>query len=211
MSPKYNGIELSQLDSELFEQSEQFDNVPQSDNFFSEMADVKPIEQDKIIKQSKTDQSINHNYRQKVASSFSVKDKNFLTDGEVETVEPEEVLNFKIDGIQPLVFKKLRQGKYEIDYHIDLHRMTVAEARKEVYSLLVSAVKFGYRNLLITHGKGIKSPIPARLKSYVYHWLKQVDNVVAFHSAQTKHGGTGSVYVLLKKTPQQRLNQAKYR
>jgi DNA-nicking Smr family endonuclease len=59
----------------------------------------------------------------------------------------------------------------------------------------------GYRCLLITHGKGAQSNPPARIKSYVNHWLQQVENVIAFHSATPRHGGTGSVYVLLKKTP----------
>jgi DNA-nicking Smr family endonuclease len=33
----------------------------------------------------------------------------------------------------------------------------------------------------------------------VNRWLRAVDNVLAFHSAQAKDGGSGAVYVLLKK------------
>ena len=36
-------------------------------------------------------------------------------------------------------------------------------------------------------------------KGCVNTWLQQLDAVQAFHSAQPRHGGTGSVYVLLRK------------
>jgi DNA-nicking Smr family endonuclease len=180
-------------------------------DFFSEMSDVKKINQDKVIERQSFTSNINSGYRKKVAQSFGDKNQNFLTDGEVESVEPEEVLSFKLNGIQPAVFKKLRQGKYTIDYHLDLHRKTVAEARDEVFKLLRSASHYNFRTLLITHGKGLMSTPPARLKSYINHWLRQVDIVLGFHSANDRHGGTGSVYVHLKKpeTPD-KINQAKY-
>ncbi|TQV84475.1 DNA endonuclease SmrA [Aliikangiella coralliicola] len=183
----------------------------ESGDFLEEIADVKPLNQDKVASIRTQKDVINNEYRKKVAESFARKDTNFLTDGEVEPVEPEAILNFKLSGIQPGVFKKLKQGKYGFEYHLDLHRKTVAEARNEVYQLLRNANRLGHRSLLITHGKGIMSNPPARLKSYVNHWLQQVDIVVAFHSAQPRHGGTGSVYVLLKKpTEPDKINQAKY-
>ncbi|MCW8878052.1 MAG: DNA endonuclease SmrA [Kangiellaceae bacterium] len=186
-------------------------NSDDINDFLAEMGDVNQLKQDKIAKTHKKTPTTNPIYRQKMAASFGRKDRNFLTDGEVEPVEPLEVLSFKLDGIQPGVFKKLRQGKYGFDFHLDLHRKTVAEARHEVYELLRTAGSFNRRVLLITHGKGIQSNPPARLKSYVNHWLKQVDLVLAFHSAQPQHGGTGSVYVLLKKPEQEnRINQTKY-
>lgn len=186
-------------------------NNSEFDEFLSEMGDVRPISQDKVVQKSKPDENINTPYRQKIAASFGKKERNFLTDGEVPPVEPEEILDFKLDGIQPGVYKKLRQGKYGFDFHLDLHRKTVAEARQEVYELLRTASKSNRRVLLITHGKGIMSNPPARLKSYVNYWLRQVDIVLAFHSAQAQHGGAGSVYVLLKKPSQEdRINPSKY-
>ncbi|WP_246722603.1 DNA endonuclease SmrA [Aliikangiella sp. G2MR2-5] len=174
-------------------------NDNKNSDFLSEMAGVRPIKQDKVHQLKKPGEDINTPYRQKIAESFARKDKNFLTDGEVPPVEPEEILEFKLDGVQPGVYKKLRQGKYGFDFHLDLHRKTVAEARNEVYHLLRTANSLNRRVLLITHGKGIMSTPPARLKSYVNYWLRQVDVVIAFHSAQPNHGGAGSVYVLLKK------------
>ena len=186
------------------------DEYPTS--FLEEMKDVSPIQQDKVhpvtISQ-KTEES--KKYRQLAAAKKLTPYKNFLTDGEVEPVAPEEVLFFKTSGIQPNVFKNLKLGKYRFDYHLDLHGMTVSEARQAVFKLISSSEVDEIRCFLITHGKGVKSPQPAKLKSYVNHWLRQIEQVIAFHSALPAHGGSGSIYVLLKKPKQRRkINQAKY-
>ena len=44
-------------------------------------------------------------------------------------------------------------------------------------------------------------PVPA---GAVVHWLPQISEVLAFHSAQRHHGGTGAVYILLKKSDTKR-------
>jgi len=183
-----------------------------ANSFLEEMKDVDPLSQDKVAhhKSSSTSED-SIDYRRKAASKKVSVYENFLTDGEVEPVEPQEILSFKISGIQPNVFKNLKQAKYKFDYHLDLHRMSVSQARNAVFQLISSAEVEDLRCFLITHGKGERSKQPAKLKSYVNHWMKQIDQVVAFHSAQPHHGGTGSIYVLLKKPKQKRkINQSKY-
>jgi len=182
------------------------------DDFFDEMQGVKKLHQDKISTpppNSSLSQSVN--YRREAAELQKRPYENFLTNGDVPNVEPLEILSYKISGIQPMVFKNLKKAKYAFDYHLDLHRLTVEEARKSVFDLVSSAEVEEFRCLLITHGKGERSRQPARLKSYVNHWLQQIEQVVAFHSALAKHGGVGSVYVLLKKQKHKRkINQIKY-
>jgi len=184
----------------------------QTSSFLQEMQGVEKMSQDKIVSHSQSDQvQQSLNYRRNAAEKHAAKYENFLTDGEVEQVEPQEVLSFKISGIQPNVFKNLKKAKYRFDYHLDLHRMSVKQARDAIFKLINSAEVEDFRCFLITHGKGERSEQPAKLKSYVNHWLKQIEQVVAFHSALTKHGGAGSVYVLLKKSKQKRkINQVKY-
>lgn len=188
------------------------DSNQSKSNFLEEMQDVRPLSQDKVVKSIRTeDNNINEDYRKKAAQTSEQKFENFLTDGEVELVEPDEVLSFKLSGIQPQVFKNLRKAKYQFDYHLDLHRYTVSQARVTIYKLVSSVEIEDFRCFLITHGKGARSTPPAKLKSYLNHWLRQIEQVVAFHSALPHHGGTGSVYVLLKKHKQQtRINQVKY-
>ena len=127
-------------------------------------------------------------------------DPNKLTLGQVPDVTPNETLAWKQDGVQDRVFKKLKQGAYEVRGELDLHRRTVKEARVAVYDFLRSGVAKGWRTVSIAHGRGEKSPTPARIKSYVNAWLRQSPHVIAFHSALPRQGGTGAVYVLLRKS-----------
>jgi DNA-nicking Smr family endonuclease len=186
-------------------------NEDNKNPFREEFADIKPLPQDKITLRKREASNVAIEVRKASAQFGRRKDLNYLTDAPVEPVEPLEVLEYKLDGVQTAVFKKLRQGKYAIEDHLDLHRHTVAEARTAIFQFLQSAIRQGFRTLLITHGKGERSNPPARLKSYVNHWLRQIPEVLAFHSAQKHHGGTGSVYVLLRKSEDERLaNRERY-
>jgi DNA-nicking Smr family endonuclease len=127
-------------------------------------------------------------------------DPNKLTLGHVPDVKPYDTLAWKQDGVQDRVFRKLKQGAYEVQAELDLHRKTVREARVAVYDFLKLGLAKGWRTVLIAHGRGEKSPTPARIKSYVAAWLRDSPDVIAFHSAPPKRGGTGAVYALLKKS-----------
>ncbi|MEQ8858535.1 MAG: DNA endonuclease SmrA [Pseudomonadales bacterium] len=131
-------------------------------------------------------------------------DPNYFTLGEVKLLHPRDTLAWKKDGVQHEVFKKLKAGRYPIDGQLDLHRHTVREARKALFDFLELARRKGWRTVLISHGRGERSPTPARIKSFVAHWLGQVPDLVALHSAARHQGGTGAVYVMLKKTPEAR-------
>ncbi len=127
-------------------------------------------------------------------------DPNPLTLGEVPPVAPREILEWKKDGVQHEVFARLKSGRYAVEGSLDLHRLTVKEARSEVFRFFELARGKGWRTLLIAHGRGEASPTPARIKSYVNAWLRELPEVIAFHSADRRQGGTGAVLVLLKKS-----------
>jgi DNA-nicking Smr family endonuclease len=131
-------------------------------------------------------------------------DANYFTLGEVPQLQPYDTLSWKKDGVQIEVFSKLRAGRYAIDGRLDLHRHTVKEARQALFDFLELARGRGWRTVLVSHGRGERSPTPARIKSYVAHWLSQVPDLIAWHSAARQHGGTGSVYVMLRKSPEAR-------
>lgn len=127
-------------------------------------------------------------------------DPNPLTLAEVPQVEPREVLEWKKDGVQREVFQRLKTGRYPIEGSLDLHRLSVKEARSAVHKFFRLADAKRWRTVLIAHGRGEQSATPARLKSYVVHWLRQMPQVIAYSSADRRHGGTGAVLVLLKKS-----------
>jgi len=128
-------------------------------------------------------------------------DPNYLTLGEVPQRHPRDILDWKKDGVQHGVFARLKAGKYPIEGTLDLHRHTVKEARAALFKFLNLAFARRWRTVIVSHGRGEKSATPARIKSYVAAWLDQVPEVIAFHSARDNQGGTGAVYVLLKKAP----------
>ena len=138
--------------------------------------------------------------RRHAAQLDQVKEINLLDSiSVIQRVDPHDILSFSRPGVQHGVFKKLRQGKYEIQSVLDLHRHSVEQAREALWRFAADCQIQGVRCALVTHGKGEGRENPARLKSCVNHWLRQIDSVLAFHSAQKQHGAMGATYILIKK------------
>ena len=172
--------------------------------FRAAMEDVEPIAKGRQTElKPQSDDALTQQLRREAAVGLTKDsvDPNFLTLGEVQPVAPLEHLEWKKDGVQQAVFDKLRRGGYEIQQSLDLHRKTVKEARELVFKFLARASAADQRSLLISPGKGEMSETPGRLKSFVAHWLTEHPEVIAFCSAQRHHGGVGSLYVLVRKSP----------
>lgn len=186
--------------------------------FHDEMSDVVPLNRETRVrvadKQGLRDSSLHH--RREAAVIDKSRDGNILTEGGIgiEPLDPWYVLEYKRPGVQNGVFRKLRQGRYEAEAGLDLHRMTAAIARKELYEFIRDCHELGIRSVLIIHGKGESKAELERssiLKGCTNHWLRELDTVQAFHSAQPRHGGTGAVYVLLRKSEEKkRENREKF-
>ncbi|HTT07368.1 MAG TPA: Smr/MutS family protein [Gammaproteobacteria bacterium] len=115
-------------------------------------------------------------------------------------IETGDELLFVRPGIQHSLTRKLRRGQLSIEGELDLHGQTVAEAKESLVAFLSKAQDRGWRCVRIVHGKGLRSQgrMPV-LKGKVNHWLQQLDAVLAFSSTRPADGGTGAVYVLLKR------------
>ncbi|UAW99706.1 Smr/MutS family protein [Halopseudomonas nanhaiensis] len=124
-----------------------------------------------------------------------------LSDQFVIDVHPEEALSWAANGVQESQLKKLKTGQIPFEGSIDLHGMTVERARELLWAFLAEAARMEVRCVRVTHGKALRKdgrkPI---LKSHVNTWLRQHVQVLGFTSCIPRHGGTGSVYVLLKRT-----------
>ncbi|QJR81795.1 DNA endonuclease SmrA [Alteromonas pelagimontana] len=175
-------------------------------SFFDELGDIKPLkENDKVYSHSPAE-ALAKKQRRAAAQQVSNKAYNPLSMEGVQPIKPDDFLDYQQPGIQDGVFKKLRMGKYEIEHRISLKGLTLAESRDTFYSSLRQCHERGVRAILVQHGKGENSqPFPALKKSYVKHWLGELEDVIAFHTAQPQHGGLRATYVLLKKHPQQKL------
>ncbi len=115
----------------------------------------------------------------------------------------DEYIEGSITGVSRNILKKLKRGKFPIQAHIDLHGLIKKDAEDAVRKFLISSHQRGLRCVLIVHGRGLNSPdsIPV-LKERLPVWLNRGPArkiVMAFSSAQPYDGGTGAIYVLLRK------------
>ena len=115
-------------------------------------------------------------------------------------IETGDDLFHRREGVQLSVMRKLRRGHYRCQAEIDLHGMIVDVARHCLAVFLREALDRNYRCVRVVHGKGLRSgnrgPV---LKIKVAGWLRQRDEVLAYCSARETDGGTGAVYVLLRR------------
>lgn len=187
------------------------------DLFLTEMSDVVPLKREpRVGRKGRQDDGRDSSLEQRRRAAVEGKqvDRNILTEEGIEPLDPWMVLDYKRPGVQNGVFRKLKQGRYEAEARLDLHRMTVAVARRELFGFVEQAFELGLRSAIIIHGKGESKAEQERssiLKGCTDHWLRQLDVVQAFHSAQPRHGGTGAVYLLLKKSEEKkRENREKF-
>jgi DNA-nicking Smr family endonuclease len=123
-------------------------------------------------------------------------------DFDLEHAESEngDGLRFHRPSVGRKTLRRLARGGFSIQAETDLHGMIVAEARDALREFLEDSKARGYTCVRVVHGKGrgsgARGPV---LKRKVDHWLRQWDGVLAFVSARQVDGGTGAVYVLLKR------------
>jgi DNA-nicking Smr family endonuclease len=165
--------------------------------FREEMSDATPLEQEqRVMHQPKP-----------LAAAVKKHSIEQPFDGETfsdmfapETVGNEDYLEYRGPGIQHRQFAKLRSGKVHLEAELDLHGMTISAAEPALSQFLEQCQQQGIRCVRVIHGKGWGSrdnkPV---LKSKLNYWLRQSSRVLAFCSATIADGGTGALYVLIKR------------
>ena len=136
------------------------------------------------------------------ADRHAVLQESLYTDvGDPELASGEELV-FAREGVQKVILRKLRRGQYRVQAEIDLHGLTVPEAKEALRGFLAQALERHIRCVRIIHGKGLRSgnrgPV---LKGAVSSVLRRVGPVLAYVSARQVDGGTGALYVLLATWP----------
>lgn len=115
----------------------------------------------------------------------------------------DEYIEGAVPGFSQKLMKSLREGKFAVQDHVDLHGLTQQEAEIRVREFLRQSYLIGLRCILVVHGRGLNSEnhIPV-LKERLPAWLSRgpaKKMVLAFSTARPYDGGTGAVYVLLRK------------
>jgi len=110
-------------------------------------------------------------------------------------------MRFHRQHVGKRTMRKLQRGGYSVQAEIDLHGMTLEEAKPALTDFINYNASQGKLCVRVVHGKGLGSgdrgPV---LKNAVNRWLRKWDCVLAFVSTPQVHGGTGAVYVLLQRT-----------
>jgi DNA-nicking Smr family endonuclease len=113
-----------------------------------------------------------------------------------------EQLEGHAPGADPRELAKLRRGDLEPERTIDLHGQDSSAAQQTLRRELATAIGAGLRCVLLIHGRGLHSEGEAVLKEALPGWLAEPPHgprVVAFTTAQPRHGGAGASYVLLRR------------
>ena len=170
-------------------------NDEDTDLFQEMMEGVKPLSQEKIDPDSAPILPKAKRPEQAVKQHLKFGELDFAP-----AVASDETLSFARTGVQQKIMTKLKKGQFPIQSKIDLHGSTVNQAGAKLQHAINVAVANKQRCVLVVHGRGKGSfdSKPA-IKTHVNQWLRSSSNVLAFCSAQSQHGGTGAVYVLLKR------------
>ena len=129
--------------------------------------------------------------------------EEFVRDGNVEIEQTAEYIEGSVHPHGRLYLDDLRSGRFSVQAHLDLHGLTLQDARFVLEEFLLESVRSGFSCVRVIHGRGRHShkhhPV---LKENVQRWLctrRMSRHVTAYTSARWCDGGGGAVYVLLRK------------
>ncbi len=169
------------------------------DEFRRAFADAKPLKSEDRVPEAKP--------KPKPRARFARADERDVLDeslkDDIDTIEHGygAALRFHRATVGRRTMRKLARGGYSVQDEVDLHGMTLAEAKPRLADFIEYSASQGKLCVRVVHGKGLGSgdrgPV---LKNAVNRWLRKWDNVLAFVSTRQVDGGTGAIYVLLQKT-----------
>ena len=108
--------------------------------------------------------------------------------------------DFAAAGTDRRALRRLRRGGYPVEGRLDLHGMTVSEAGDAVKRFIQNSLHAQKRCVCIVHGRGLHSETgTSALRGPVRDALRKTSGVLGFASAPAADGGTGAVYVLLRR------------
>ncbi len=126
-------------------------------------------------------------------------------EGGFELTYSDEYVVGAVDGLSPATIRKLRNGDFSYQDHVDLHGCNVDRAYDLVVDFMRRSYGYGRRCVLIIPGRGLNSAgrMPV-LKNNLVQWLTHAPlnrMVLAFASARSCDGGVGALYVLMRRNP----------
>lgn len=118
-----------------------------------------------------------------------------------------EYMEGHIEGINPVIMEKLRNGEFSVQKILDLHGCAVDEAGQLFESFIREIIRSGLNCVKVIHGRGLKSRHTPLLKENLKKWIVKAMHrkwVIAFSSARMPDGGPGATYILLRRRPEKK-------
>ena len=96
--------------------------------------------------------------------------------------------------------RNFKKGNVSIENRLDLHGFNEVEARNLLEEFINQSAESGRRLILVITGKGQKGE--GVIKNNIVSWLNTKglrNKILAVTYASNKHGGSGALYILLRK------------
>jgi DNA-nicking Smr family endonuclease len=115
----------------------------------------------------------------------------------------DEYMRGFVRGLDSKIFQQLKAGSLSVEGHLDLHGQNTDQAHDALLFFMRESYLAGKRVVLVIPGRGKNSPGGLSiLRAEIQSWLTREPLrriVLAFCTAQPRDGGTGALYVLLRK------------
>ena len=165
--------------------------------FREAMAGIRPLKSDRVAPQTPKPGARARFTR---ADQQQVLQESLDAAADLAFAETGEELVYRSPALSERAFRKLRRGQFSVAAELDLHGFTQKTARTALNDFLQECAANGHSCVRIIHGKGKGSghggPV---LKPAINRWLRRHEPVLGFVTARPVDGGTGAVYVLLRR------------
>lgn len=115
----------------------------------------------------------------------------------------DEYMHGFVRGLDSKIFQQLKAGRLSAEGHLDLHGQNADQAYDSLLFFMRESYLAGRRAVIVVPGRGKNSPNGLSvLRQEIQSWLTREPLrriVLAFCTAQPRDGGTGALYVLLRK------------
>ena len=147
--------------------------------FKAMMGDVQPLQNDTAQHTKKHQTTSAQLARRKAAVCLHEDSIDALSLDHAPELKPNDIIEFKKDGVQDGVYKKLRLGKYPIQAKLNINQKPLRIARQEMVHFFKQCLELDIRTVIIVHGKGRDSDKPCLHKSFIAQWLSQIQTLMS--------------------------------
>jgi DNA-nicking Smr family endonuclease len=166
--------------------------------FEAAMEDVEPLRTSSRYAATPPGNNLTFKRQFKPSTDSSTPTSSWVIPDHLDLLTPLDHLFYLKNSLPSKLIRQLKRGQLHREAELDLHGYHAIEAAEAAKHFIEEAITQHKRLIHIIHGKGSLTS-GSKLKTYLDFWLRDVSDVLAFCSATPKDGGTGCLYVLLKR------------